>query len=130
MTIKLWSMIYAIRVEVCAFDSYGVNSVIFSPYDATKLAAGGEDQKVTIYDLKGPIPICEFCHTDTVNAITFSKDGKNIASGSEDGQVILCDVEGQTILHEFNHAGCVIYSVAMYNDKLAVGGDDNDGDIV
>ena len=74
---------------------------------------------MTIYDLKGPIPICEFCHTDTVNAITFSKDGKNIASGSEDGKYFFVMQKVKPYFTNLTMRAGVIYSVAMYNDKLA-----------
>jgi WD40 repeat protein len=72
-----------------------VNSVAFSP-DGKRIASGGQDGKVLVWDAeKGGAALLRLQgHVGTVTSVAFSSDGKRIASGGGwDGTVRVWDAE-------------------------------------
>ena len=64
-----------------------VNSIAFS-HDSKYIAAGGEDKKLTVYDLTSKAQVHEFQHKRSVNSIAFSHDSKYIAAGGDDKKLL------------------------------------------
>ena len=70
-----------------------VESVAFSP-DGTKLATGGNDNSIHIWDIATGEKLSTFNgHSDWIAFLTFSPDGSSLLSGSVDNTVRLWDVE-------------------------------------
>jgi WD40 repeat protein len=70
-----------------------MGAVACSP-DGTLLAAGGDDQLVTLFRLnrRRAKPIRLTGHKGGIEALAFGSDGRVLASGADDGSVILWDI--------------------------------------
>jgi WD40 repeat protein len=74
----------------------GWGAVSFSP-DGRTLAAGGQDQKVWLWDVSGPAPRERARlggHTASVRAVAFTLDGRTLASAGADGTARLWALDG------------------------------------
>ena len=68
------------------------NSISFN-YDGTRVAAGGSDGNITIWDAATQAPLITLKgHSKPVWAVAFSPDGNQLASGSEDHTVRVWNV--------------------------------------
>ena len=64
-----------------------VRSIAYDP-DGKTLAAGGDDNKVTVYDLQNNGAVLHtFAHSDSVRSIAYAPDGKTLAAGGYDNKV-------------------------------------------
>ena len=77
-----------------------VYSVAFCPTHGSKLASGGEDKTVRLWDVatKQMTILDIFGHTDRVWCVAFSPDGTRLASGSKDKTIRLWDVETERMV--------------------------------
>ena len=70
-----------------------VRCAAFSPTDTSRLATGGEDRSVRLWDTQGGACVAVLGgHEARVNACVFSPDGAYLVSGSNDGSLRLWDV--------------------------------------
>ena len=95
-----------------------VNSVAFSPVDATLLATGSSDGTVKLWDVMTQQNIATFKgHTAGVTSVSFSSDGTVLASGSWDRTVKLWNMVTQQNIATFKGHTTGIDSVSFSSDK-------------
>ena len=119
-TVKLWDV--ATHRDIGTFEGHtgGVNSVAFSPVDATLLATGSWDRTVKLWDVTTRQNIATLeGHMAVVNSVAFSRDGLTLASGSWDGTVKLWDVETRVNFATLGH-GDPVLSVAFSSDDTTL----------
>ena len=105
-----------------------VCSVAFSPRSQV-LAAGSDDDTITLWDVKSRKPIGAplVGHTDVLNSVAFSSDGKMLASASRDHTVRLWDLaDDRQIGAPLFHSGAVD-SVAFSPDGRTLASTGADG---
>ncbi|WP_068820314.1 toll/interleukin-1 receptor domain-containing protein [Phormidesmis priestleyi] len=101
-----------------------VNSVAFSS-DGSRLATGGEDGSIKLWDKDGKAITTLPTNQRSVNSVAFSSDGSRLATGGSDGSTKLWDKDGKAITTLPTNQGSV-YSMAFSPDgsRLATGGFD------
>ena len=86
----------SLQVRVFSGHRGGINALAFSP-DGRKLATGGEDKRIRIWDLASSNVIKELKgHTDIIYSLTWSPDSSLLSSGAIDGTLRLWDINGST----------------------------------
>ncbi|GAB4276669.1 MAG: hypothetical protein Fur0025_02020 [Oscillatoriaceae cyanobacterium] len=95
------------------FSSHSIWSIAISP-DGTRLASGGAEQPIKIWNLKtGKQSNILEGHSDTVLTVAFSPDGKSLASGAADGTIRIWDLLAGEPIHTLGHSDavyCVTFS--------------------
>jgi WD40 repeat protein len=75
-----------------------IRAIAFS-LDETRLATGGRDNQVRLWDLQERRELAMFGQTDYVQRMAFSPDGKRLITGGHDGSVKIWDAAtGQQLL--------------------------------
>lgn len=91
-SVKVWDANSFQVVKSFSFP-HKVESASYSP-EKHKLAAGGEDMWVHLYDFdSGEEVDCNKGHHGPVHCVRFAPGGKSYASGSEDGTIRIWDTE-------------------------------------
>jgi WD40 repeat protein len=83
--------------------------------DGTRLASGGKDNVVRLWDVPGRRPAAPFAfegHRKTVTSLTFSPDGRRLASAGGDKKVMVWDLSGGAPVATLDHGDAVL-SVAF-----------------
>ena len=107
----------------------GVRTISFSP-DGNRLATGGSDRTILIWDAKtGRKLLSMRGHNDNVAELCYSPDGKKIVSGSHDGTVKLWDAQnGLELVTYPSHTGFVC-GVAFSPDGKHIASASLDGSV-
>jgi WD40 repeat protein len=105
-TVRIWDIGTGQELYRFVGDTYGVNSVAFSP-DGKYILTGG-DNGVGIWDAETGLEVRQLSGVDQVYGAVFSPDGKYIAtaSNSADGTA-LWDANTDKMLHRFTGTGRV-----------------------
>jgi WD40 repeat protein len=89
-TVHLW---FPDGEELELADGLEYESIVFSP-DGTRLAAGGKNNAIQLWDLRTRAPRGTLTgHTDWIGALSWSPSGRYLASGSDDRTARIWDIE-------------------------------------
>jgi WD40 repeat protein len=94
--------------------------------DGRRIAFGGWDDRVTLYEVGSGAPraVAEGCG-EPVNALTFTADGRHVAIGSFMGRLLLLDAaSGRRVAEPGRHRGSVKSVAALPDGSLLSGGRD------
>ena len=94
-------------------------AVAFSPGGAT-LAAGGQDEKVTLYDTTTYEVRQELFRDGEVNAVAFSPDGQRLACGGDDALLAVYDLATGSTMRWERPGGNLIFTVKFSPDSSLV----------
>jgi WD40 repeat protein len=99
------------------------NVLTYSP-DGTRLAAGGKDKAVRVWDVHTGKQLVHLAgHQDQIFSLAYSPDGKKLASSGWDGETIVWDLETGKPLHRVPVPKQSINGVAFSPDgRLFVAG--------
>eukprot|EP00756_Hemistasia_phaeocysticola_P065922 Hpha_TRINITY_DN8885_c0_g1::TRINITY_DN8885_c0_g1_i2::g.141611::m.141611 len=106
-----------------------VYGIAISP-DGSKIAGGGEDCTVSIWDADNALEVTGTVkklegHKKSVTSVAFSADGARVVSGSEDGTVRVWSAEeGGELFALEGHSGAVRSVSFASGSKVVSGGDD------
>ena len=120
-TLALWTLATG-EVRQLPGHNPPVNCVAFSPVDDTALSGGGDDQFITLSDLKTGQPIRPFPkQNDHVTQVAFSPDGVTALTGTAQGTITLWDVKTATPIQSFaKHHGPITGLAFTTDGRCAV----------
>lgn len=99
-----------------------VECITFSP-NGKKLASGGEDYFINIYNSKSGEIVKKLEHDSGIDGITWSENGQIIASGSEKGDVWFWNANNYELIEKVN-LGSTINSLQFFDNdsKIVIAG--------
>lgn len=113
------------------FKSNSIVHDVDISHDNTKIASGGRDSKVTIWDVaSGNIDYILSDHTNNVNSVSFCADNNKILSGSWDNTVKLWDYRTGALLKTFYNNGSGVISTDFSTDQTKIACGNERGDLI
>ena len=114
----VWTIASGEQVAYAEIDpELEINAVEFSP-DSSYVAFGGDDERVTVWDLQQDIAVARMPHEAEVLDLHFAADGRHLATHSVGGTVRVFAREGWPEVAEFPHALGVV-DLAMDDSRVA-----------
>ena len=102
------------RLNLGSHDGGASSSLCFSP-DGARLASGGNDGCVRLWDLEAGDLIVELeGHGSRVDALAWEEEGRILASGSADGLVLIWDTENEILTNRLEGHTNLIESLSFH----------------
>jgi WD40 repeat protein len=126
-TIAAWAEERGVAEQVLRGHQGQVTTVAYSP-DGKRLATGGDDKRVVLWNAETGLAIELPGHTDRVTKVTFSPDGAILASASYDTTIRLYGTDGRLVRALTGHRAPVKW-IAFSGDSRRLCSIATDGDM-
>ena len=124
--VNLWDVASWTLMQRMMRHTSPVTAISFSP-DGTKIASGGQDSMVILWDVRTGRALRSLPHAQSLSALAFAPDGTKLAAGGEFQTIRVWDLASYKAMNDFHAHWAEVRSLVFAPDgkTLITAGSDN-----